>query len=79
MAKSRYYDEARTFARLVGESGPLSVWNEGYHQTKTKEKAPVRYRWADGQEPLAWGTGLYAHNPASAGPAFYAVTTLELG
>jgi len=61
-------------ARLVGECGLLSGWNDTYWQDKTREQSPVRYRVADLGEPLAWGTGVYAHNPAAAGKAYYAVT-----
>jgi len=61
-------------ASLVGECGLLTGWNDTYWQDKTKQQAPVRYRVADLGEPLPWGTGVYAHNPAAAGKAYYAVT-----
>ena len=67
---------ARTIAkaRLVGECGPLTAWNSGYHQDDTAKQPPLRYRVTDGGEPVPWGTGLYAHNPPEAGRAWYAVT-----
>jgi hypothetical protein len=61
-------------AKLVGEIGPLSVWNSSYWQGATRSKPPVRYRVTDGADPLPWGTGVFAHNPAAAGQAYYAVT-----
>jgi len=61
-------------ARLVGECGFFTAWNSGYHQDETAKNPPVRYRVTDGGEPAAWGTGIYAHNPAEAGRAWYAVT-----
>jgi len=61
-------------AKLVGECGLLSCWNDTYWQDKTKQQQPVRYRVADLDEPLPWGTGVYAHNPAVASKAYYAVT-----
>ncbi|MBM4032133.1 MAG: hypothetical protein FJ291_10145 [Planctomycetes bacterium] len=61
-------------AKLVGECGFFSCWNATYHQYDTDKKPPVLYRVSDLGEPLAWGTGVYAHNPAEAGKAFYAVS-----
>ncbi|HPD14749.1 MAG TPA: hypothetical protein PLE19_07360 [Planctomycetota bacterium] len=66
-------------ARLVGECGFFSCWNATYHQDETGRKPPVLYRVSDLGEPLAWGTGVYAHNPAEAGKAFYAVTVAVNG
>jgi len=61
-------------ARLVGECGPFTAWNSGYHQDDTGKKPPVRYCVSDLGEPVPWGTGIYAHNPAEAGRAYYAVS-----
>ncbi len=61
-------------AKLVGECGLFTAWNNRYHQGQTSKSAPVRYRVVDNGEPLEWGTGVYAHNPAKAGQAYYAVT-----
>ena len=66
--------EAIAKAALVGECGFLSAWNAAYHQDETGKQPPVRYRVTDLGEPLPWGTGVYAHNPAEAGKAYYAVT-----
>ena len=61
-------------ARLVGECGVLTAWNFAHHQSQTPSKPPVRFRVVDGDEPVDWGTGIYAHNPMKAGQAYYAVT-----
>ena len=61
-------------ASLVGECGFFSCWNATYHQGDTGKRPPVLHRVSDLGEPLAWGTGVYAHNPAEAGKAFYAVS-----
>jgi hypothetical protein len=61
-------------AQLVGECARLTCWDSGYHQDETDRRPPVRFRVTDHGEPVPWGTGIYAHNPAVAGPAFYAVT-----
>lgn len=66
-------------SRLVGECGLFSCWNATYHQDDTGKKPPVLYRVSDLGEPLAWGTGVYAHNPAEPGKAFYAVTVAVNG
>lgn len=66
-------------ARLVGECGFFSCWNANYHQDETARKPPVLYRVTDLGVPLAWGTGVYAHNPTEAGKAFYAVTVAVNG
>jgi len=66
-------------ARLVGECGFFTCWNATYHQHDTPKRPPVRYRVADLGEPLPWGTGVYAHNPAEAGKAYYAVTVAADG
>ncbi|KKL66043.1 hypothetical protein LCGC14_2148930, partial [marine sediment metagenome] len=61
-------------ARLIGRCGLMTAWNSGYHQYGTAKAAPVRYRVSDLGDPVPWGTGIYAHNPAAAGKAYYAVT-----
>ena len=61
-------------ARLIGQCGPLTCWNGSYHQGGTGKSPPLRYRVNDGGDPVPWGTGIYAHNPAAAGRAWYAVT-----
>ncbi|MFO8014537.1 MAG: hypothetical protein R6X20_14660 [Phycisphaerae bacterium] len=66
-------------ARLVGECGPLTCWNDTYHQNKTKKEPPVRYRVRDLADPLPWGTGVWVHNPEAAGRAHYAVTAAVAG
>lgn len=66
-------------AQLVGECGFFTAWNSGYWQDETDRRPPVRYRVADGAEPVPWGTGIYAHNPDRAGAAYYAVTVASSG
>ncbi|HUU21115.1 MAG TPA: hypothetical protein VM389_01140, partial [Phycisphaerae bacterium] len=66
-------------ARLVGQCGLMTAWNNRYHQDGTNKAKPVRYRVTDGGDPVAWGTGIYAHNPPEAGKAYYAVTVAEGG
>ena len=66
-------------AALVGECGLLTCWNSGYHQGDTAKSPPIRYRITDGAPPVVWGTGIYAHNPAEAGKAYYAVTVAVNG
>ena len=61
-------------ASMVGECGPMTCWNSGYHQGATGRSAPLRYRVTDNGDPVPWGTGIYAHNPAKAGKAYYAVS-----
>jgi len=61
-------------ATLVGQCGPFTAWNSTYHQYNTRKAKPVRYRVTDGGDPVPWGTGIYAHNPAEKGTAYYAVT-----
>lgn len=61
-------------ARLVGECGLLTCWNDSYHQGQTNRQPPLRYRVTDGGDEVVWGTGIYAHNPREAGKAYYAVT-----
>ncbi len=73
----------------VGEAGPLSCWNSRSTETgqlasdieATYPLAMVRYVVADGQQPLAPGTGLYVHNPQGGGPlsGYYAVTQVTNG
>jgi pimeloyl-ACP methyl ester carboxylesterase len=60
----------------VGETGPLSCWNGSFPSDMTPKDTDLtpRYVIGDGKAPLATGTGLYVHNPAAAGKAFYAVT-----
>lgn len=66
-------------AKLVGECGFFSCWNSTYHQDETGRRPPVLYRVTDLGEPLPWGTGVYAHNPAEPGKAFYGVTVAVNG
>jgi hypothetical protein len=66
-------------AKLVGECGLMTAWNDSYHQDSTQREPPLRYRVTDAGKPVEWGTGIYAHNPDRAGRAFYAVTVAEDG
>jgi hypothetical protein len=61
--------------RLIDEIGPLSCWNGEYHGIYPKKSAmAMRYVVADGAKPVPPGTGIYAHQPAEAGKAWYAVS-----
>ena len=66
-------------AALVGECGFFTAWNNTYHQDETSKRPPVRYAVTDGGPPVAWGTGIYAHNPAAPRKAYYAVTAAVRG
>jgi hypothetical protein len=66
-------------ATLVGRSPFFSAWNDSYHQGNTRKAKPLRYRVTDGGPPVPWGTGVYAHNPAEKGTAWYAVTVAVNG
>lgn len=64
----------------VGEAEALSCWNGafmGYGDAKETDRV-ARYAIADGQPPLAPGTGLYVHNPQGTGVlrGYYAVTVV---
>jgi len=54
---------------------PFSGWNtELYGKSrKVRDRQALRYVVDDGQGPVPHGTGIYAHNPAEAGKAYYAV------
>ncbi len=67
----------------VGETGPLSCWNGNYFGIGAPKETDlvVRYIIAEGQPPLAPGTGLYVHNPQGKGElrGYYAVTVVTDG
>jgi pimeloyl-ACP methyl ester carboxylesterase len=64
----------------IGTASPLSAWNTDFHGVypPADAKAP-RYVIEDGAAPLTSGTGLYVHNPRTAGRAYYAVTAVVDG
>ncbi|HEX7898150.1 MAG TPA: hypothetical protein VF950_10345 [Planctomycetota bacterium] len=67
-------------AALLAEVEPLSGWNPDVHGVSPKDEDPVpRYVVDEGEGPVAAGTGIYAHNPAAPGRAFYAVTAMVDG
>jgi len=67
-------------ARLVDEIGPLTCWNDEYYGVYPKKDKPtLRYAVEDGKPPVPPGTGIYAHNPAEGGSAWYAVTAAVNG
>ena len=73
---------AKTVARavLADQVPPLTCWNAEYYGIYPKKDKPaVRYAVAAGQGPVPPGTGIYAHNPAKAGKAYYAVTVAVHG
>jgi len=66
-------------AECVDQVGQLTGWNRAYHgqharYDKALDVTMGRYVVADGKAPVPPGTGVYAHNPARAGKAWYAVT-----
>jgi hypothetical protein len=67
----------------VGETGPLSCWNNRSTETWTLSgpTGMVRYVVAEGQPPLPPATGLYVHNPQGVGAlsGYYAVTPVTNG
>lgn len=62
-------------AELVDEIGSLSGWDPDLYGTRPNslEWVVPRFVVKDGAEPVAPGTAVYAHNPAAAGKAYYAV------
>ena len=67
-------------AEFVGEVGPLTGWNPEFHGISPRDDSPVRrFVVEEGRPPVAPGTGVYAHNPAKAGKAFYFVSTAVNG
>ena len=67
----------------VGETGPLSCWNNAFPDAQGHTFKPTdpmtRFVIAEGQPPLAPSTGLYVHNPATAGQGYYAVAFVNGG
>jgi len=67
-------------AEAVGECGFFTCFNDDYRQNRGRSNgAPIRYRVTDNGEPVDWGTGIYVHNPAEPGKAYYAVTVVADG
>ena len=67
--------ESISAAERVDEVGRLTCWNTEFHGISPPEGAKaLRYVVTDGAKPVAPGTGIYAHNPAKAGEAWYAVS-----
>lgn len=67
-------------AELVDEVGPLTGWNPEFHGISPRDDSPVRrFVVEDGKLPVPPGTGVYAHNPAKAGKAWYFVSVAVNG
>jgi len=61
-------------AELVDEVEPLTGWDGDFHGISPRPDAIVpRYIVRDEAAPVAPGTAVYAHNPKTAGRAYYAV------
>src|SRR5207237_9824627 len=61
-------------AELVDEVEPLTGWDSDFHGISPKPDAVIpRFVVLDGEAPVAPGTAVYAHNPKTAGRAYYAV------
>jgi len=75
----RIYRSARPIASVKGmtpiaEVPPLTCWNADYYGVYPRpEHVATRYVVEEGKGPVPPGTGIYAHNPAEAGKAYYAV------
>jgi pimeloyl-ACP methyl ester carboxylesterase len=63
----------------LGEAEALSCWNPTYYGANPQEKAAQRYIVREGEPSLSPGTGLYVHNPAVAGRAWYGVAWASNG
>jgi dienelactone hydrolase len=62
-------------AELVDEVEPLTGWDGDFYGISPRPEAVIpRYAVIDGHPPVPPGFAVYAHNPKSAGKAFYAVT-----
>ena len=62
----------------IGTTGPLSCWNAAFpveHKFGPQDMM-ARFVIEEGKPPLAAGTGLYVHNPAAVGKAYYAVVAV---
>ncbi len=81
----RVYRSATPIASLDGlvplaELPPLTGWNADHYGEDDKPDRPAfRYVVEDGKGPVPPGTGVFAHNPAGAGDAWYAVTAVAGG
>lgn len=63
----------------VAEVAPLSGWNIEYHGDPKPQQQALRYVIEEGKSPLAPNVAVWAHNPAAAGKAWYAVTACADG
>ncbi len=61
-------------AERIAEIAPLTGWNVEFSGRGKWKAAARRYVVREGQDPLPHGVGIYVHNPARAGKAYYAVT-----
>ncbi len=67
-------------AEWVDEAPPLTCWNDEFYGVSPKPDAvALRYVVEGGKDPVAPGTGIYAHNPVRHGKAYYAVTVAVNG
>ncbi len=81
----RVYRATKPIATLEGlsplaELPALTGWNAEYYGRGGKPDRPaLRFVVEEGKEPVPPGTGVFAHNPAEAGAAWYAVTAVRDG
>ncbi len=67
-------------AVLVDEVKPYSGWDPEFYGVSPKDDAVVpRFVVEDGKDPVAPGTGVYAHNPKQGGKVYYAVSVAVNG
>lgn len=87
-ASYRIYRSDKPIASLpvllaVGETGPLSCWNNAFPDAQGHTFKPTdtmtRFIIAEGQPPLALSTERYVHYPATAGKTNYAVSFVSGG
>jgi len=61
--------------RPIAEVPPLTCFNTDFHGISPKpEQQAIRYVVEDGKKPVPPGTAVVAHNPQTAGDAYYAIT-----
>lgn len=67
-------------AELLDEVDGFTAWNDEFHGAEPRPESPVLRRVVrDGERPVPPGTGIYVHQAAAEGRAWYAVTAVEDG
>lgn len=64
----------------IGTAPAMSCWNPAHYAGNNRPNKPgIRFVVKEGDDPLPPGMGVYVHNPAEAGKAYYAVTVVQDG